>query len=33
MELIPLKFNQETELEVEVKEGGIKELRIAISSK
>jgi hypothetical protein len=33
MELIPLKFNQETELEVEVKEGGIKELRIAITSK
>jgi hypothetical protein len=32
-ELIPRKFNRDTELAVEVKEGGIKELRVAIASK
>jgi hypothetical protein len=31
-ELIPPRFNQETELELEVKEAAIKELRIAIAS-
>jgi hypothetical protein len=32
-EMIPAKFNDKTELEVKVNEGGIKELRIAITSK
>ncbi len=32
-EKIPVRFNSQTELEVEVKDGGIKELRIAIASK
>jgi hypothetical protein len=31
-EIIPARFNSDTELEVEIKEGGIKELRIDLQS-